>query len=70
MSGESEAAPRRRFEPWPWVLAAMLGAMIATSISFYAVAASHRDPEVERVDAPSGAVAPAPGAPRAERGHP
>jgi len=62
----SDGAPRR-FEPWPWVLAAMLGAMIATSISFYAVAASHRDPEVERVEAPAGAVAPAPRPPSEPR---
>ena len=38
----------RSFEPWPWILAGMLVAMIGTSISFLFVALSHPDPEVER----------------------
>jgi nitrogen fixation protein FixH len=36
----------RRFEPWPVALCAMLAAMIAVSLAFYAVAASHVDAEV------------------------
>lgn len=34
---------QRRFEPWPWVLAGLLCAMIAGSLSFYAIAATHPD---------------------------
>jgi nitrogen fixation protein FixH len=36
-------ARRRRFEPWPFALAAALLCMIATSLAFYAVARSHPD---------------------------
>lgn len=36
----------KKFEPWPWASAAMLLGMIASSLTFYAVAASHPDAEV------------------------
>jgi len=34
----------------------MLAAMVATSLAFYAVAASHRDAEVERVEVRAAAA--------------
>ena len=33
-------------EPWPWILAIMLGVMMSISISFYVIASSHPDPVV------------------------
>jgi nitrogen fixation protein FixH len=35
--------PRRRPEPWPLAIAALLAAMIGTSVGFYRVAAAHPD---------------------------
>lgn len=37
---------RRRVEPWPIALALLVGLMMAISIGFYAVAATHPDPPV------------------------
>ncbi len=34
---------RRRFEPWPWVLALLLAAMISVSLSLWAIASANRD---------------------------
>lgn len=36
----------RRFEPWPWALAALLVAMIAGCVAFWWIATSHPDPLV------------------------
>lgn len=36
----------RRFEPWPWVLAALLGAMIVASLAFWRIAVTNPDPLV------------------------
>lgn len=41
-----ESHERTRFEPWPWVIAGMLGFMISGSLAFYSIAASNPDPEV------------------------
>jgi hypothetical protein len=58
----------RRFEPWPWVLSGMLGAMIATSLGFLAIALTHPDPEVERLELRStSATPPEPATEEAER---
>lgn len=35
--------PRRRLEPWPFVLMAMLAAMIGAGTAFYRIADHHRD---------------------------
>ena len=60
--------PPRRFEPWPWILIGMLGAMIATSLGFLAIASTHPDPEVERVQLRStSATPPEPATAEAER---
>lgn len=48
----------RAFEPWPWILAAMLASMIATSLGFFAIAAAHPDAEVERAGLRSTASSP------------
>ena len=37
--------PRAR-EPWPWLLAGLLGAMIGISLTFLAIAIRHPDPKV------------------------
>jgi hypothetical protein len=55
---DASSASRRRFEPWPWILAGMLGAMIATSLGFLAIASTHPDPEVERVELRSTSAVP------------
>jgi hypothetical protein len=36
----------RRREPWPFVVAGLLGSMIAVSIAFFFVAVKHPDPPV------------------------
>jgi hypothetical protein len=51
---------RRRIEPWPIAVVALLALMIGICGALWAVAASHVDPEVERVVADPGPVA-APG---------
>lgn len=33
----------RRFEPWPWLLAGLLAAMIGSSLCLFAIASSHPD---------------------------
>lgn len=33
----------RRFEPWPWMIAALLAAMIGSSLLLWSVASAHRD---------------------------
>lgn len=43
---------RRRREPWPWIVAGLLTFMIAASLSFFAIAASHPDPPVTRERTP------------------
>lgn len=50
----------RRFEPWPWALAAALGAMIAVCVAFWWVASTHPDPLV--VDDLRVLTSPAPAA--------
>jgi hypothetical protein len=47
------AAGGRRFEPWPWIIAALLLGMITTSLNFYRIAADNPDPEVR---APASAL--------------
>ena len=42
----------RRIEPWPWILAGLLAFMIASSIGFYLIAASHPDPVIDRTPQP------------------
>jgi hypothetical protein len=39
----AERSARRRIEPWPIALVALLSAMIGTSVGFYRVAAAHPD---------------------------
>jgi hypothetical protein len=39
-------ADERRSEPWPWILAGLLLAMIATCLAFWWIAASHPDARV------------------------
>jgi nitrogen fixation protein FixH len=39
----ASGSARPRIEPWPFALAAMLAAMIGTSVGFYRVAAAHPD---------------------------
>jgi hypothetical protein len=36
----------RRREPWPWLVGALLAAMIATSLAFLWTAVTHPDPPV------------------------
>lgn len=36
----------RRFEPWPFILAGLLVAMMTGSVSFYVIAAHHPDPVI------------------------
>jgi nitrogen fixation protein FixH len=38
--------PRAPIEPWPWILAALLFAMVAGSLAFYQVARANPDPLV------------------------
>jgi hypothetical protein len=38
----------RRFEPWPWALAALLAAMIGGCVAFWWIATTHPDPLVVR----------------------
>lgn len=42
----------RRFEPWPWILAALLAFMIGVSISFYEIARAHPDPVLDTTPRP------------------
>ena len=48
-----EPAGRRRIEPWPLGLVALLATMIGICIAFYHVASAHPDPVIT--------VAPTPG---------
>ena len=41
------SSERKRVEPWPWLVAVMLAAMIGTSLGFFTIAVTHPDPEVE-----------------------
>lgn len=43
---QDTAGTRPRREPWPWIIAGMLTFMIAASLSFFAIAASHPDATV------------------------
>ena len=56
-ASSATTAPRA-FEPWPWILAAMLASMIATSLGFFAIASAHPDAEVERTGLRSTASSP------------
>lgn len=47
-----EPTDPRRIEPWPWILATLLVFMIAVSISFYRIAATHPDPVLETTPRP------------------
>ncbi|MDX1650050.1 MAG: FixH family protein, partial [Myxococcota bacterium] len=38
----------RRVEPWPWILAGLLAAMMAGSLGFLSIATRHPDPLVVR----------------------
>ena len=48
----------RRFEPWPWIVALLLAAMVVGSLTFGWIAASHPDPRV--VEHPLAAAAASP----------
>ncbi len=52
-----ETRRERRHEPWPWIIAGALTFMVATSLAFFAIAASHPDPPVTR-DSKPGLEAP------------
>jgi hypothetical protein len=55
-------ADERRREPWPWILAGLLLAMVASSLAFWWIAATHPDPRVRAhplAEAPEGAPRPA-----------
>jgi hypothetical protein len=44
----------RRFEPWPFLIAALLAAMIGVSVGFLRVALDHPDVDVSASAPPPG----------------
>lgn len=43
---EAPVEGRRRREPWPWIIAALLAFMVTASLSFFAIASLNPDPPV------------------------
>lgn len=52
------ASKRPRIEPWPFLLAALLAAMIGVSLGFLRIALDHPDATVAAPAAPSTGGAP------------
>lgn len=49
---EATVSSKEPREPWPWIVGCLLAFMIATSLTFYAIAASNPDPPVVPDDKP------------------